>query len=515
MSDRKVFFILIAGAIATFHIVTLTRYPPIFVDEAWIVSRAWAWSHTGNNFGPVDAGVFDKHLEGYGTFFPITPTLLISVFIHWFGLDVSLLRLLPLLFGLGLLAASFSIAYQFSASKHCGLIAALLVATSHSFLISAHLIRYDIFVATLAYGSLAICIAGCRRRQSTLLFLSGLMVAVAFEVHVNAVIFAPIIIIILVAQCGWGIFGTRQFAAFAFGVSLGLATYFWMHIAQYPTTFFAVGKAFTMTHVPPILASSIMQSWDFLTVTAGYWIYHTSARILIAALAAGTLYWASCENSKILFLMLIFGLTAFTLLIRNMMSYYAILIGPLSDIFLAVWIHEMSREKLKYGFWLKRVKALGISTLIVTLIMPAFIVFPAFPAGDLKLVGHRIRKVIPSNASIMGSPTYWFELYGHPYLSWMQILFHKLFNSSSSVDSALNELRPDFLIIDGDMRKFIISDRSEVPRLGLERYQRRERSISKEQLDLFLERHAELIDHFVSPTYGTIELYSVHWGTTN
>ena len=122
-------------------------------------------------------------------------------------------------------------------------------ATSHSFLISAHLIRYDIFVAALAYGSLAICIVGCRRRRSALLFIAGVMIAVAFEVHVNAAIFAPIIITILVAQCGWGILGTRQFGAFAFAVLIGLATYFWMHVAQYPTTFFAVGKAFAMTHL--------------------------------------------------------------------------------------------------------------------------------------------------------------------------------------------------------------------------------------------------------------------------
>ena len=257
-----------------------------------------------------------------------------------------------------------------------------------------------------------------------------------------------------------------------------------------------------------------MQSWNFISAIGGFWIYLTSGRILIAALAAATLYWAHCKNSKILFLMLVFGLIAFSLLIRNLIAYYAILIAPLSDIFLAVWIHEMSREKVTRGFWLKRAQVIGTSTLIVTLFVPAFIVFPAPPAGDLKAIGHHIRKIIPREASIMGSPTYWFELYGHPYLSWIQIVLHRFLNSSSTVDRALNDLRPDFLIIDGDMRQFIVSDRSEAPRTGLEHYQR-QRSISKEQLDDFLKRRAELIDRFVSPTYGAIELYSIHWDKAN
>jgi len=510
ISCRKVLVLSIAAGVVIFHLSTLTRYPPIFVDEAWMVSRAWAWYHTGFNFGPLDAGVFEKLLDGVGTIFPIIPTMLISGFIHWFGLEVSWLRLLPLLCGLTLLGASFSIAYQFSASKSCGLMAALLVATSHSFLISAHLIRYDIVVAAFAYGSLAICLAGCRRGSSVLLFIAGLMIAAAFEAHVNAAIFAPIFITIFVSQRGWGMLGTRQFGAFASAAFIGLAAYFFMHVARYPTTFFALSKSFAATHLPPILSPGVMQSWDFFYVIGGYWTYLTYGRIVIAALAAGTLYSAGCRNSRTLFLMLVLGLTTFSLLIGNMIAYYAILLAPLSDIFLAVWIHEMSGAKVKHGFWVKRAQALGIATLIVTLSLPAFTVFPAPPAGELKLIGQRVRSFLPSNASIMGSPTYWFELSQYRYIGWIQILIHKFMTSSSSVDSALYDLRPDFLIIDDEMRNFVIADGSPAPQTGLERYLR-QRGISKEQLDVFLKRRAELIDHFVSPTYGTIELYSIHW----
>jgi hypothetical protein len=513
MPDRN--FLLIIIGVAVFHVASLTYFPPVFVDEAWLVSRASAWLNTGINFGPLDAGVFDKKLEGYGTFYPIIPTLLLSVFIHWFGLTVNWLRLLPLLCGFGLLVATFSIANQISFSRRSGLVAVLLVSTSHSFLVSAHLIRYDIFVAALGYGAIAVVIAGCRRHSSSLFLVAGLMMSLAFEVHVNAAIFGPIILTLMVAQCGWSILGSRQFGVFAFGVFIGLVTYLWMHVAQHPTTFFTMGKVFTLTHSPPILSASLIQPWSFLRITGGYWIYLTSGRILITALAAVTLYRAKCESSKVLFLTLVFGLIAFSLLIRNRMFYYAILIGPLSDIFLAVWIHEISRKNVELGFWLKRAKAFGIATLIVTLAVPVFIVFSTPQPGDLELIGTRVKRFVPSNATIMGPPTYWFELHGHPYLSWVQILAHRLFDSSSSIDTALDVLRPDFLIIDDDMRQYILSDRSEVPRSGFDRYIW-DRRLTKEELDSFLARRAELVDSFVTPTYGAIQIYSIHWGhTTN
>jgi hypothetical protein len=515
MPDRNslLLFVIIIG-VALFHVASLNRSPPLFIDEAWLVSRAWAWLNTGINFGPLDAGVFDKNLEGYGTFYPTIPTLLLSVFIHWFGLTANWLRLLPLLCGFGLLVAIFSIASQISFSRRCGLVAVLLVSTSHSFLISSHLIRYDIFVAALSYGAIAVVIAGCRRHSSTLFLVAGLMMSLAFEVHANTVIFGPIILTLLVAQCGWSILWSRQFGAFTFGVFIGLVAYFWMHVAQHPTTFFTMGKAFALSHAPPLLSTSLMQPWSFLRITGGYWIYLTSGRILITALAAVTFYRAKCENSKILFLTLVFGLIAFSLLIRNRMFYYAILIGPLSDIFLAVWIHEISRKNVELGFWLKRAKAFGIATLIVTLGVPVFLAFSTPQPGDLELIGTRVKRFVPSTASIMGPPTYWFELHEHRYLSWMQIMVHRLFDSSSSIDAALDVLRPDFLIIDDDMRQYILPDNSEVPRSGYDRYTW-ERRLAKDELDSFLARRAELVDSFVTPTYGAIQIYSIHWNTSN
>jgi 4-amino-4-deoxy-L-arabinose transferase-like glycosyltransferase len=468
---------------------------------------------TGINFGALDAGVFDKQLDGYGTFYPIIPTLLISVFVHWFGLAVTWLRLLSLLFGLGLLAASFSVAYQFSGSKRCGLIAVLLVATSHAFLISAHLIRYDIFVAALGYGAIAISIRGWRRKSSSLLFVAGLLIGLAFEIHMNAVLFLPLILIILLAEGGWRIVRSPQFGGLVLGGLFGLGLYTLVHVIQYPATFFAMAKGFTLTHLPPLFSPGLDQFWSSIDEMARYWIYLTSGRIVIIALVAGTLYRMRFENTKILFLSLIIGLIVFSLLIRNKMFYYAILVGPLLDIFLAVWIYEISRGDIQLSFWSKRIKALGISILIATCGVPLYLVFSSSPPEDLKSIGNRIKQTVPVKAYIMGPQTYWFELYEHRYLSWQQILIHAVLNPNSSIDTALNALRPDFLLIDDDMRQYILSKHVDRPRSSFERYTRI-RGLSKEELDSFLNRHSDLVDSFTSTTYGRIQLYSMHWNTS-
>jgi hypothetical protein len=503
------FLILIVAAIC-FHILTLSRYPAVFVDEAWLVSRAWAWWQTGINFGSLDAGVFDKQLDGYGTFYPIIPSLLISVFLQWFGLAVPGLRLLPLFLGLGLLVASFSIAYQLSGSTRCGLISVLLVATSHSFLISAHLIRYDIFVAALGYGAAAISLAGWRRKRSSLLFVAGLMSGLAFEVHMNAALFGPLILTILLAEGGWHLLRSRELGGLVLGGLCGLVLYAWLHVIQYPATFWAMGKGMATTHLPPVFSPGAEQLWSSARELGGYWIYLTSGRILVVVLAAITVYRSMFQNTKILLLALVVGLAAFSLLIRNKMFYYAILIAPLSDIFLAVWIQEVSRSNVKLSFWLKRTKVLGVSTLIATCVIPVYHVFSSPPSDDLKLIGNRIKQTIPTTASIMGPQIYWLELTDHPYLSWQQIRAYTRLNSDQSIEAALGALRPDILITDDDLRQYIRLTNGDVQRTNFDRYLS-DRQLPKEELDSFLKRHALLLDSFVSPVRGRIEIYYIDW----
>ena len=247
---------------------------------------------------------------------------------------MSWLRLLPLLCGLGLLIASFYIAYGCSGSKRCGLIAALLVATSHSFLISAHLVRYDIFVATLGYGALAVALIGWRNRSfSRCFFLAGLLVTFAFEAHMNAVVFGPMILTALVEQPGWRPICYKRFLGLIFGVLCGLGIYALIHILPVPGTFLAMGHGMAASHLPPVFSPRLGQLWDSVCEIGRYWIYLTAGRVLLVMLAAITLHRSTLRSARILLLALLAGLLTFSFLIKNKMFYYAILTAPMADIF--------------------------------------------------------------------------------------------------------------------------------------------------------------------------------------
>jgi len=192
------------------------------------------------------------------------------------------------------------------------------------------------------------------------------------------------------------------------------------------------------------------------------------------------------------------------------MFYYAILIAPMADIFLAVWIQELTAPNVQLTFWFKRIKALTISTLIGTCGIPVYLALSSPPSGDLELVSNHIEQVVPANASIMATQTYWLKLNAHPYLSWQQLLVYVRLNANYSIEAALNALRPDILIVDDELRQYIIPSQNDAPQSSFERYLS-ERRLPKEDLDSFLTRHAHLLDSFVNPTYGKIQVYSIHW----
>src|SRR3954451_23764640 len=72
-------FVALLAAVMGLHLATLLRFPAPFVDEGWNASRAWGLLHTGQAFGTLDAGLFDKY-PGYWTYFPWLATAVHTLF---------------------------------------------------------------------------------------------------------------------------------------------------------------------------------------------------------------------------------------------------------------------------------------------------------------------------------------------------------------------------------------------------------------------------------------------------
>ena len=73
--------------------------------------------------------------------------------------------------------------------------------------------------------------------------LSGLLVGLAFEVHVNAVIYGPVIVALFSQKEGWRFYRQRVFWGFVAGSIGTLAWYLLAHVVQFPEAYFGMGAA--------------------------------------------------------------------------------------------------------------------------------------------------------------------------------------------------------------------------------------------------------------------------------
>ena len=238
------------------HMLTLLRYPPPFVDEAWAANRAWALLVKGIAFGDLDAGVFEKY-PGYWTYFPMLPTSIQAAAL-WLAGHPALwpLRLVSLAFGAILLGACYLIGRS-TGSRSVGFVSCTLTALSPAFLYSAHLARWDIMVAALGYSALAIQAWNARRSTAWAAF-AGLLVGLAFEVHPHASLFVPVSAALYVAQSGWATLLRRDVWAWAAGIAAGASVYVALHLMRYPQGFLALmGLAHGPTHTPPLATADL------------------------------------------------------------------------------------------------------------------------------------------------------------------------------------------------------------------------------------------------------------------
>jgi 4-amino-4-deoxy-L-arabinose transferase-like glycosyltransferase len=493
------------------HAVSLRFYPPVFVDEAIMISRAWAWLQTGVNFGPLEAGVFDKRFEGFWTFHPLIPTWFHALFVQMFGLDLSILRFASLLCGAGLLAAVFSVSYQLSASSRCASIAVLLVIVSFAFILSAHHIRYDIIVAALAFSAIAIHLAASKRKSVLLSILSGLLLGMAFEVHVNAAIYGPVIVALFFADEGWRFYRQRVFWGFVGGVGIMLAWYLWAHVVRYPEAYFGIGRAMAGTHYPPLLIGNPLALIMAIAEMGRYLLILTQFRIAVT-LVAGFMLWQRRLARKEL-LMFVVGFLSFGLMVKNKMDYYLILIAPFADIVLAEWIEQFLFQKKTLPYLWKLGRALVTSLLIASLLFSLAVFLITFlfpPLNEIKRVAQHIERVIPTGGSVMGSQLYWFDLHEYRYISWQQIIAYQKTYAASTFDDAMMALRPDVLLIDNHLREFILADEVVAPKSGLARYFW-ERRLRKDDLDAFLKLRGTLRDRVKTAGSGAVDIYTINW----
>lgn len=494
----------VAAAVGLF---SLLRTPAPDVDEAWNANRAWALLQSGQAFGTMDAGVFDK-FDGYGRYFPWLGTFFHAVAISVGGPSLLSVRLTSLIFGLVLLVAIYTIALHLS-GRRVALASVFLVSLSQAFLYSSHLGRHDIMVAALGYGAVALHVADPSKQFSVKSVLSGLAIGASVDIHLNAVIFGPVVAVLHLHDHGWSILATlrsRRLWGFALGTGGGLGYFIAMHLLPDAASYFALAALGPApSRVPPLLTLNPgvwLESVIDLNVLVA-WFGHWRLPLVIAGLAVlGRRRSAGDVRLITLFAVLYF---MFLAVIRNKVAYYAILISPLADIVAAAFamhvlreIYDQRRRWITSPWPMARV-ALVIVLLIAAVTSHAAPVFTR-PTDDYQTALQRISEVIPPGSTVMGPQTYWFALPPEQrYLSWEQLLYFRRYSPESTIDDAFGALRPDFFIIDQRM-EYLSTTVADL-------------YLPTDELNVFLKRQAQTVTTVENGPHGVIQIYKIDWGS--
>ncbi len=337
------------GFLLAFHLWSLLRYPPPFVDEVWNVSRAWSFLHTGRNFGQLDSGVFDR-INGYWTFFPLFPTLLFSASLKLLEQPALWpLRLVTLAAGAGLLGAVYAIAYRLQ-GRILALVSLVICGLSLPFIGMAHLARADIIVAALGFTAIALYLYNDRCRF-WVGWLSGFLLGLAFEFHANAAIYAPVLGILYLWDSRLNFWRRRDFWGFMLGGLLGGALYAMIHILPYPQEYQTFMKlAFSASHLPPLLTGSLKVIGDSVLDTLVLIVSFYATTLLLVIWSAIISKRQRLQAGSRWLVVTAALCLIFVMLVRVKSYYYVILISPALDISIAFLVLSLWRDMRSESF---------------------------------------------------------------------------------------------------------------------------------------------------------------------
>ena len=491
--------------VAIIHLCSLMNFPAPFVDEAWFACRAWSYITTGKAFGSLDAGVFDR-FPGYETFFPWLPVQIQSWGLRLFPQpELLAVRLISLVFGLVLVASIYAIGVRFG-GRRLALLSAFITSLTMPFVYSAHLGRYDILVSAFGFAAIALYLHQKTQKKFWLSLLAGLLALFAFEIHANGAIYTPVILLLFFSELGWATLKSRGFWGFIAGALLGGLFYIGLHVIQFPDTYKAIYQlAFSATHIPPILTFNPLVIIKGITNT---WILFTLNITLIPVLIFGvvdllvSVIKKRSKDDSLLFILMVSLVVIYGVWIRHPNLYYEIIVTPVLTIVACRFLINTSKSwRGQLADYANRV-SWGLAIISIGYILTQ-VLFSSYP--NYRPIQERISRSVHDGDVVMGSQTHWFGLYKLQYYSWETIIYYERLVPGSDFTDVMLELRPDIFILDGHMLYFFIEDENS------EDTYRQNLHVPIQDVRVFLQKQAQLVDSFETQIYGPIEVYRINW----
>ena len=530
ISSRQVTWLLsgLLIVVLVVHFLTLTVYPPIFIDEGWLANTSWSWLKTGVPFDLIHTGPLDQFGDPWLTdnFLGQAPFTIAYALI---GVGLGQTRLVTFLFSLVLIFATIQVGRR-SYNLNVGLLAGLLLALSAPYLFSSRQ-RQDVILAAMIMVSFWLALYALEKDKIWAHFLSGLILGLGFDVHQTSIIFIPALAALYIAHYGKRVVLARGAWIVGIGGALGLGYYFATHMLPNPevynklmTFYFAPG---TDAQIPLTRPALIPES--IIRELARYRFRENPFDLVMIVLAGLFLLFRRTRSDIRLLIYTGVTLASFTLLSSNKTNLYGISLYPFfmlivaagfagavqsfANPFQTVATGEQRGAFLSLSRKLSQGNSGKTLAALTALLLVAFVGFNLLQTTiriynnrdyDYYAITNQMREVIPPDKRVMGMPSWWLGFPEYDYRSGLNLTYYGFFNGYN-VRQAIDAIHPDYIILDSAQQAVLVDEGQTLPQ-GMNVYR-----ISRAEFHEVLETQGELVLEFTNPWHGDFQIYRLNW----
>ncbi|MCC7372239.1 MAG: glycosyltransferase family 39 protein [Chloroflexi bacterium] len=482
---------LLVGAIVIYlcaNLPYLVSWPAVNGDEGREANAFWVASGVDPSAQTLDP-VF-KHDPLYkGGLQQFTVGLSFRVF----GLGLWQGRLVHLIWG-GLLLIAVFLAGRRLYGPTAGAVAVLFLALSQPWLVSAHIIRPDIVVATLTMAAVYCALRNVQDGGRGWSLLAGLLMGLSFDVHPNSLAFMPMVGFVYLAKYGWRGVLKRDAWLYVAGIGLGAVYYIVIRIAPDPVHFLDAFQYWIgVDKRPPALAT---RGGSPLDAELGRWTQYLGHRWMEGALLGLGVLTAAIRmiRQKRLDPLLVgwlVSLVVFTILVSSKTEFYMILFFPMLILMVAAAIGDVfehlggSRVVASALVVLLAVGVMGFEDNFRDITQAA----SNFEERNYYSLTGEIQAVIPPGSRVIAPPLFWIGLSRPPYyLDFVDFYVWERSRREQQVNWAqfVSQINPEYVILDSKAKSDVTNNNAR-----------------------FMEANADLVASFRHVNYTRVEVWKM------
>ncbi|MGE3911957.1 MAG: ArnT family glycosyltransferase [Chloroflexota bacterium] len=482
---------LLVGAIVIYVIANLpflVSWPPVNGDEGREANAFWVASGVDPSAQSLDPvyrhdPLYKGGLQGLTT----------GLSFRIFGLGLWQGRLVSLVWG-GLLLVMTFLAGRRLYGQAAGVAAVLFLGVSQPWLVSSHIIRPDIVVATLVMAAVYCALRGVQDGGRYWSLLAGLLMGLSFDVHPNSLAFMPMVGFCYLARYGWRGVLKGDTWLYVAGIGVGALYYIAIRIAPDPGHFVEAFQYWIgVDKRPPALATRGGSAFD---EELGRWTQYLGHRWMEGALLGIGVVTAAIRMVRQrqldpLLTGLLASLVVFVVLVSSKTEFYMILFFPMLILMVAAALADiydcLQGARLLAALFtvLMAVGVMGFEDNYRDIRAAA----RDFEDRDYAALTSEIQEVVPPGSKVIAPPLLWIGLSQPPYyLDFVDFYVWERIRREQNVTwpQFVSQIKPQYVILDSKAKSDVQNSNAK-----------------------FMEENADLVASFRHVNYTRVEVWKM------